>query len=60
MVHERNSQLYKQAEVISVCKQLGSPQEMASAVVFLASPAAPNMTAVNLHIVGGGLKTVNF
>ena len=60
MVHERNPQLYKQAAAISVFKRLGNPQEVANGVVFLASPAASNITAVNLRIDGGGLKTVNF
>lgn len=60
MVEQRNPDLYKQAEAISVFRRLGTPQEVANAVVFLASSAASNITAANLRVDGGGLKTVNF
>ena len=60
MVEERNPELYKRAEAVSVFRRLGTPQEVANAVVFLASPAASNITAANLRVDGGALKTVNF
>lgn len=60
MIQQRNPELYKMAEAVSVFKRLGTPQEVANAAVFLASPAASNITAANLRVDGGALKTVNF
>lgn len=60
MVQQKNPDLYKQAEAISVFRRLGTPEEVANAAVFLASPMASNITAVNLRVDGGALKTVNF
>lgn len=60
MVQERDPKLYKMAEAVSVFKRLGTPQEVANAAVFLASPAASNITAANLRVDGGAIKTVNF
>ena len=40
--------------------RMGSPQEVANAVVFLASPAASLVTGVNLVADGGFTKRVNF
>ena len=40
--------------------RLGTPQEVANAVAFLASPAASLVTGVNLIVDGGFTKRVNF
>ena len=45
---------------MSAFNRLGTPQEVANAVTFLASPAASNITATNLRVDGGTIKTVNF
>jgi 3-oxoacyl-[acyl-carrier protein] reductase len=41
-------------------KRLGHPQEVANAVVFLASPAASLVTGTNLVIDGGYTKRIKF
>ena len=40
--------------------RLGTPEEVARAVVFLCSPAASYITGANLRIDGGAVKTANF
>jgi NAD(P)-dependent dehydrogenase (short-subunit alcohol dehydrogenase family) len=40
--------------------RLGTPQEVARAVVFLASPAAAYITGVNLVVDGGFTKRVQY
>jgi 3-oxoacyl-[acyl-carrier protein] reductase len=40
--------------------RLGNPQEVANAIVFLASPAASYITGGNLIIDGGYTKRVQF
>ena len=60
MVEQKNPDLFKMAEKISVFRRLGTAQEVANSVVFLASPAASNITAANLRVDGGAIKTVNF
>ena len=60
MVEEKNPDLFKMAEAVSVFRRLGTAQEVANSVVFLASPAASNITAANLRVDGGAIKTVNF
>ena len=40
--------------------RLGSPEEVANAIVFLASPAASYITGANLIIDGGFTKRVQF
>ncbi|MDP5131308.1 MAG: SDR family oxidoreductase [Paraglaciecola sp.] len=59
-VEKEKPELFKRAKAISVFNRLGTSQEVANAVVFLASPAASNITGVNLRIDGGAIKTVNF
>lgn len=60
MVEQKNPDLYKLAEGVSVFRRLGRPEEVANATIFLASPAASNITGTNLRVDGGALKTVNF
>jgi 3-oxoacyl-[acyl-carrier protein] reductase len=59
-VEKHQPELFKRAEAISVFNRLGTAQEVANAAVFLASPAASNITGVNLRVDGGAIKTVNF
>lgn len=60
MVEQKNPDLFKMAEAVSVFKRLGTAQEVANSVIFLASPAASNITAANLRVDGGAIKTVNY
>lgn len=59
-VEKNNPALYKRAQAVSVFNRLGTSQEVANTVVFLASPAASNITGANLRVDGGAIKTVNF
>lgn len=59
-VEKHQPELFKRAEAISVFNRLGTSQEVANAVIFLASSAASNITAANLRVDGGAIKTVNF
>lgn len=60
MVEQANPELYTRAKSVSVFNRLGTAQEVANATVFLASPAASNITAANLRIDGAAIKTVNY
>jgi NAD(P)-dependent dehydrogenase (short-subunit alcohol dehydrogenase family) len=60
VVRQRNQDLYKRASAVSVFNRLGTATEVANAVTFLASDAASNITAANLRVDGGAIKTVNF
>lgn len=60
MVKRKEHDLYKRASAISVFNRLGTPQEVANSIAFLSSPVASNITAVNLRVDGGAIKTVNF
>lgn len=60
MVKQQQPDLYKRAEAVSVFNRLGTAKEVANTVCFLASPAASNITGVNLRVDGGAIKTVNF
>ena len=53
-------EMYARAEKLSSLGRLGTPDEVARAVAFLASPAAAYCTGTNLRLDGGALKTVNF
>jgi 3-oxoacyl-[acyl-carrier protein] reductase len=48
------------ASKLSALGRLGTPEEVARAVVFLCSPAAAYITGANLSIDGGAVKTANF
>lgn len=60
MVEQKNPEMFKRAQSLSVFNRLGTAQEVANSVAFLASPAASNITAANLRIDGAIIKTVNF
>jgi len=60
VVRQRDQDLYKRACSLSVFNRLGTATEVANAVTFLASEAASNITAANLRVDGGAIKTVNF
>lgn len=52
--------LFDRASKMSALQRHGRPEEVASAVVFLASPAASYITGANLKIDGGALKHTQF
>lgn len=60
VVRQKQPDLYKRAEAVSVFNRLGSTEEVANSITFLSSPVASNITAVNLRVDGGAIKTVNF
>lgn len=60
VVKQKQPDLYQRACDISVFNRLGTTEEVANAITFLSSPAASNITAANLRVDGGAIKTVNF
>lgn len=60
MVKEKNPDLHARAAALSALRRHGTPEEVANAVVFLASPLASYITGSNLRIDGGALKHTNF
>lgn len=60
MVRQKQPDLYQRACAISVFNRLGTTSEVANAITFLSSPTASNITAANLRVDGGAIKTVNF
>ena len=60
LIKQHRPEMYEAAQRLSTLKRLGTTQEVANAVVFLASPAASFITGANLRIDGGMLKSVNY
>ena len=59
-VRQAMPEMYAHVEQLSSMGRLGTPEEVARAVAFLASPAASYCTGTNLRLDGGTLKSVNF
>lgn len=57
---DADTELYKTYAARSGFGRLGTPEEVARAVTFLASPAASWISNVNLRIDGGADKTPNY
>ena len=53
-------EMYQDALDHCVIGRLGTPEEVASAVAFLASPVSGFTTGQNLHIDGGYMEHVAF
>ncbi|MFT6878777.1 MAG: 3-oxoacyl-[acyl-carrier protein] reductase [Sulfitobacter sp.] len=58
-VKQGNPELYKRASRLSALQRHGTAEEVANAVVFLASPAASYITGANLRLDGGALTQIN-
>lgn len=57
-IEHSNPEFFKQALAMNPTGRMGSPQEMANAVAFLASPAASFITGTNLVVDGALTKGV--
>src|SRR5690348_4153096 len=60
MIKDNNPELYKTALALNPTGRMGTPQEMANGVVFLASKAASFITGTNLVIDGALTRGVQF
>jgi NAD(P)-dependent dehydrogenase (short-subunit alcohol dehydrogenase family) len=60
MIKDNNPDLYKTALALNPMGRMGTPQEMANAVVFLASRAASFITGTNLVVDGALTRGVQF
>jgi len=58
--HEEHHPLYETLSAASPFGRMGRPEEVARAVVFLASPAASWITGANLIVDGGLTKRVDY
>ncbi len=59
-IEQGNPEFFKQALALNPTGRMGTPQEMANAAVFLASPAASFITGTNLLVDGALTKGVQF
>ena len=59
-VKQNAPDVYEDAVAHSVIGRLGTPEEVASTVVFLASPVSSFTTSQNLHVDGGFMQHVAF
>jgi NAD(P)-dependent dehydrogenase (short-subunit alcohol dehydrogenase family) len=60
MIRQAMPQFYEATLKQQPMGRMGTPEEVARAVAFLASPAASWITGVNLVVDGGFTKRVNF
>jgi 3-oxoacyl-[acyl-carrier protein] reductase len=59
-IQQGNPKLYAEALALNPTGRIGTPQEMANAAVFLASPAASFVTGTNLVVDGALTRGVQF
>ena len=59
-IEQGNPELFKQAMALNPTGRMGRPEEMARAVVFLASPAASFITGTNLVVDGALTRGVQY
>ncbi len=59
-VKEQMPEAYDYGVQASPFKRMGTPEEVAKAIVFVASPACPFMTGANILIDGGVTKRVQY
>ncbi len=60
MIKQNQPDLFGRASKLPALGRMGTPEDVANAVAFLASPAAAYITGVNLRIDGGVIRTANF
>ena len=59
-IKDGNPKLYAEALALNPTGRMGTPQEMANAVAFIASPAASFITGSNLVVDGALTRGVQF